>query len=71
MLKEHKNFRSLLLVLMLFAFPKSNAMPIKDVYSFCQETFELDLCLKHIGSDKRIIAAHDFSDVFLIAVTTN
>ncbi|XP_010510198.1 PREDICTED: uncharacterized protein LOC104786476 [Camelina sativa] len=70
MLKQFNNFRSLLLVLVLFAFSKSNAMPIKDVHSFCKETFEEDLCLKHIGSDQqRIVAARDFSDVFLIAAT--
>ncbi|KAG7654146.1 Pectinesterase inhibitor domain [Arabidopsis suecica] len=44
-------------------------MPIKDVYSLCKESSEVDFCLKYIGSDKRIVAARDFYDVFLIAIS--
>ncbi|ANM61684.1 Plant invertase/pectin methylesterase inhibitor superfamily protein [Arabidopsis thaliana] len=68
MLKKHINFLSSLL-LVLFAFPKSNAMPTKDVYSLCKESSEVDFCMKNIGSDKRIVAARDFYDIFLIAVS--
>ncbi|EOA28616.1 hypothetical protein CARUB_v10024837mg [Capsella rubella] len=63
MLQEDNIIRSLLLVLVLFGFPKSNAIPIKDVNSLCKETSEVDLCLKHIGSDKRTVAARDFFNV--------
>ncbi|KAG7573236.1 Pectinesterase inhibitor domain [Arabidopsis suecica] len=68
MLNKHINFLSLLL-LALFAFPKSNALPIKDVYSLCKESGVVDFCLEQIGSNKYIVDARDFNDVFLIAIS--
>ncbi|CAL9235122.1 unnamed protein product [Arabidopsis halleri] len=69
MLIKHKKFIPLLLLLLLCAFPMSNAMPITDVHNFCKETFEVDFCLKYIGSDQRMVAARDFSDMFLITIS--
>ncbi|CAL9235124.1 unnamed protein product [Arabidopsis halleri] len=68
MLNKHIHFLSVLL-LVFFAFPKSNALPIKDVYSLCKESGVVDYCLKKIGSNKHIVAALDFDDVFLIAIS--
>ncbi|KAG7642722.1 Pectinesterase inhibitor domain [Arabidopsis suecica] len=47
----------------------SNAMPISDVHNFCKETFEVEFCMKYIGSDQRLLAARDFSDMLLIPIS--
>jgi len=65
----HMKFLQLLLSLVLFVFSMSNAMPISDVHNFCKETFEVEFCMKYIGSDQRLVAARDFSDMLLIPVT--
>ncbi|KAL1190699.1 Pectinesterase inhibitor 5 [Cardamine amara subsp. amara] len=61
-----KNSLSLLISLVLFAFPTANAIP--EAVSFCKETLEIDFCAKYIGY-QRIEAARDFSDLYLIAVS--
>ncbi|KAL1190701.1 Pectinesterase inhibitor 5 [Cardamine amara subsp. amara] len=69
MLIKHINCLSLLVVVLLFAFPSSNAMPVKEIHSFCKETFELEFCMQYIGKNTRIAAARDLSDIFLIAIS--
>ncbi|CAL9232344.1 Pectinesterase inhibitor domain [Arabidopsis thaliana x Arabidopsis arenosa] len=64
---KHIMFPLSLLLLLFIASPTTNAMLIKDMYTFCKETADVDFCLKYIGTDKRILAAKDFNDVLLIA----
>lgn len=66
---KRMSFLTSLLLLALFTFQLANAIPKRDIENLCKETVDADFCLKSLESDPRISAAHDLSDVLLIAVT--
>ncbi|CAH8264373.1 unnamed protein product [Arabidopsis lyrata] len=63
------NHMCFLTSLILIAFPVANAIPARDIDKLCKETTDVPFCLQYIGSDPRIPAARDLSDVLLIAIT--
>lgn len=65
MLINHMLFLTSLLIVV---FPVANAIPARDIDKLCKETTDVPFCLKYLGTDPRIPAARDLTDVLLIAV---
>ncbi|XP_010507170.1 PREDICTED: uncharacterized protein LOC104783752 [Camelina sativa] len=69
MLIKHMTSPLSLSLFVFLAFTNANAMLIKDMYSLCKETKDVNFCLKYIGTDTRILDANGLYDVLVIAIS--